>query len=140
MIPRVPQCLSPRMGGPDPPPLLQVCPPLEPKGGHTLTCGLRGWGVPIRTTGENAWHIILILILLAEGDTGAPIYWRRGASERQYIGAGGPPCANILAHLCPPPPIGNADQAQCANNIFSCSVRHSYWRRVDRCANSIGGI
>jgi hypothetical protein len=27
-------------------------------------------------------------------------------------------CANILAHRCPPPPIGNGDQAQCANKIF----------------------
>ncbi len=27
-------------------------------------------------------------------------------------------CANILAHPCPPPPIGNGDQAQCANKIF----------------------
>ena len=42
----------------------------------------------------------------------------RGASERQYIGAERPWCANILAHQCPPPPIGNADQAQSANNIF----------------------
>jgi hypothetical protein len=44
----------------------------------------------------------------------------------------------ILAHRCPPPPIGNADQTLCANNMFcgffSCSVRHSYWRRVRRCA------
>jgi hypothetical protein len=114
---------------PHPPPLLQVCPPLEPKGGNTLTCGLRGWGVPIWTTGENAWHIILILILLAlgghrsanilaQGGLGAPIYWRRKASVRQYIGAERPRCANILAHQCPPPPIGNADQAQSANNIF----------------------
>jgi hypothetical protein len=44
----------------------------------------------------------------------------------------------ILAHRCPPPPIGNADKTLCANNkfcgFFSCSVRHSYWRRVRRCA------
>jgi hypothetical protein len=52
-------------------------------------------------------------------DIGAPIYWRRGASVRQYIGA----------------PMSPAQ-----NKIFSCSVRHSYWRRVHRCANSIGGI
>ncbi len=26
-------------------------------------------------------------------------------------------CAIILAHRCPPPPIGNADQTRCANNI-----------------------
>ena len=42
----------------------------------------------------------------------------RGALERQYIGAGGPRCANILAHRCPPPPIGKGDQAQCANKNF----------------------
>ncbi|MFN9909407.1 MAG: hypothetical protein ACK56F_25370 [bacterium] len=24
----------------------------------------------------------------------------------------------ILAHRCPPPPIGNADQTLCANNMF----------------------
>ncbi len=27
-------------------------------------------------------------------------------------------CANILAHRCPPPPIGNGDQAQLANKNF----------------------
>jgi hypothetical protein len=27
-------------------------------------------------------------------------------------------CANILAHGCPPPPIGNGNQAQCANKNF----------------------
>ncbi len=59
---------------------------------------------------------------------GAPIYWR-----------GGHRCANILAHRCAPPPIGNADQAQCANNFFfmfdrplllaqGASVRKQYWR------------
>ena len=35
----------------------------------------------------------------------------------------GPLCANILAHRCPPPPIGNPDQAWWANNvsrIFFC--------------------
>ncbi len=64
----------------------------------------------------------------------------REAWERQYIGAGGPRCASILAHWCPPPPIGNFDQAQCAIKFFPCSVRHSYWRRVNRCANSIGGL
>ena len=26
--------------------------------------------------------------------------------------------ANILAHRCPPPPIGKGDQAQCANKYF----------------------
>ena len=56
--------------------------------------------------------------ILAQGGLGAPIYWRRKASVRQYIGAERPRCANILAHQCPPPPIGNADQAQSANNIF----------------------
>ncbi len=44
----------------------------------------------------------------------------------------------ILAHRCPPPPIGNADQncapIICFADFFSCSVRHSYWRRVRRCA------
>ncbi len=44
----------------------------------------------------------------------------------------------ILAHRCPPPSIGNDDQTLCANKMFcrffSCSVRHSYWRRVSRCA------
>jgi hypothetical protein len=72
--------------------------------------------------------------ILAQGGLGVPIYWRRGASERQYIGAGGPRCANILAHRCPSPPIGNDDQAQCANKMFFV------WRRVNRCANSIGGL
>jgi hypothetical protein len=106
MIPRVPQCLSPRFGTPPTPSPASVSPPGIKRGVHTRlqVKGLRG---PIRTTGENAWHIILILILLA---------W--GTSERQYIGAGGPRCTNIMAHRCPPSPIGYADQAQCANNIF----------------------
>jgi hypothetical protein len=28
----------------------------------------------------------------------------------------------------------------CFADFFSCSDRHSYWRRVYRCANSIGGV
>ncbi len=106
MIPRVPQCQSPR-NGTQPTPSSASVSPLESKGGGHTHLRVKGLGVPIRRTGENAWHIILILILLA-----------RGTSERQYIGTGGPRCANLLAHWCPPPPIGNADQAQCANNIF----------------------
>jgi hypothetical protein len=104
MIPRVPQCLSPCIGTP----LLQVCPPLAPKGGHTHLW-VKGLGGPNSDDWRKslAYSIILILILLAQG-----------TSECQYIGVGGPRCANILAHRCPPPPIGNADQAQCANNIF----------------------
>ncbi len=33
----------------------RVCPPPEPKGGHTRM-RVRGWGVPIRMTGEKAKH------------------------------------------------------------------------------------
>jgi hypothetical protein len=101
--------------GPHPPPLLQasVSPP-GTKGGDTLTCGLSGWG-----PNSDDWRESLALCLLC------------GPVDR---------CANILAHRCPPPPIGNDDQAQCANNFFSCSVRHPYWCRVHRCANMSGGI
>jgi hypothetical protein len=54
-------------------------------------------------------HSLLRIITFIDGagDIGAPIYWRRGASVRQYIGA---PMS--------PVPIGNAHQAQCANNFF----------------------
>jgi hypothetical protein len=48
--------------------------------------------------------------------------------------------ANILAHRCPPPPIGNGDQARAPIFFFSCSVCHYYWRRGHRCTNSIGGL
>jgi hypothetical protein len=55
-------------------------------------------------------HCLLRIITFIDGagDIGAPIYWRRGASVRQYIGA---PMS--------PAPIGNAHQAQYANNFFS---------------------
>jgi hypothetical protein len=65
-----------------------------------------GWGVPIRTTGEKAYHSVYSVDLqdvsflcantISAGWIGAPIYW---------------------AHRCPPPPIGNADQALCANYL-----------------------
>ncbi len=52
-------------------------------------------------------------------------------------------CTNILAHWCPTPPIGNADQARCANNFFflfgpqlllaqGTSVRQWYWRIISK--------
>jgi hypothetical protein len=79
--------------GPHPPPLLQasVSPP-GTKGGDTLTCGLSGWG-----PNSDDWRESLALCQLC------------GPVVR---------CANILAHRCPPPPIGNDDQARCANNFF----------------------
>jgi hypothetical protein len=97
MIPRVPQCLSPCIGTPPTPSPASVS-PLAPKGGHTHLW-VKGLGGPNSDDWRKslAYSIILILILLAQG-----------TSECQYIGVGGPP----------PPPIGNADQAQCANNIF----------------------
>jgi len=49
----------------------------------------------------------IITFIDGAGDIGAQTYWRRGASVRQYIGA---PMS--------PAPIGNAHQAQCANNFF----------------------
>jgi hypothetical protein len=49
----------------------------------------------------------IITFIDGAGDIGVPIYWRRGASVRQYIRA---PMS--------PAPIGNAHQAQCANNFF----------------------
>jgi hypothetical protein len=47
-IPKVPQCLSPRWNWDPPPPLPQVSVPPPPG------TKVRGWGVPIRTTGEKA--------------------------------------------------------------------------------------
>jgi hypothetical protein len=47
----------------------------------------------------------IITFIDGAGDIGA--LWRKGASVRQYIGA---PMS--------PSPIGNAHQAQCANNFF----------------------
>jgi hypothetical protein len=57
-------------------------------------------------------HCLFRIITFSNGAGGpwcanAPIYWRRGASARQYIGA---PMS--------PAPMGNAHQAQCANNFF----------------------
>jgi hypothetical protein len=70
---------------------------------------------------KNFNDCLLRIITFIDGarDIGAPIYWRRGASVRQYIGAPMSPTQKFF---------------------FSCSVRHSYWRRVHWCANSIGGI
>ena len=58
---------------------------------------------------KNFNDCLLKIITFIDGarDIGAPIYWRRGASVRQYIGA---PMS--------PAPVGNADQAQFANNFF----------------------
>jgi hypothetical protein len=54
-------------------------------------------------------HVILRILTFIDvaRDIGALIYWRRGASVRQFIGA---PMS--------PAPIGNPHQAQCANNFF----------------------
>jgi hypothetical protein len=50
-------------------------------------------------------------------------------------------CANILAHQCPSPPIGNGDQAQCANkNFFVFRSATPIGAGVHRFANSIGGL
>jgi hypothetical protein len=63
-------------------------------------------GVADRTGKKYYWRTVPGLhCLLAEGDIGAPIYWRTEAPLRQYIGALRPPCANILALRCPPAPI-----------------------------------
>ncbi len=69
-----------------------MSPPPGTKGGDTLTCWLNGWG-----PNSDNWRESLPLCLLC------------GPVDR---------CTNILAHRCPPPPIGNDDQAQCANNFF----------------------
>jgi hypothetical protein len=53
-----------------------------------------------RTGKKNYWRSMPgQLCLLAEGDIGAPIYWRPDA-----------PAPLLVAHRCPPPPIGKADQ------------------------------
>jgi len=110
-------CVSANIGTPTTPsPASKGVPPWHQRGGHThlRPCGLSGWG-----PNSDDWRESLALCLLC------------GPVVR---------CANILAHRCPPPPIGNDDQARCANNFFSCSVRHPYWRRVHWCANRSGGI
>jgi hypothetical protein len=63
LVPRLPQCLPHRPKWAPPPPLPQVSvAPRNQKGGHTRLW-VRGWGVPIRTTGEKKpstlatmWH------------------------------------------------------------------------------------
>jgi hypothetical protein len=51
------------------------------------------------------------------GDISSPILLGQDALVREYYWRRVHWCANILAHRCPPMPIGNADQRQCANNI-----------------------
>ena len=69
----------------------------------------------------------LTLVVWACRVIGAPIVMARGAS----------------VHRCPPPPIGNADQAQCANKIFFvfglplllaqvCIGAPIYWRIISK--------
>jgi hypothetical protein len=84
-------CLSANIGTPPTPSPASVSPP-GTKGEDTLTCGLSGWG-----PNSDDWRESLSLCLLC-----GPVDW----------------CVNILAHRCPPPPIGNDDQARCANNFF----------------------
>jgi hypothetical protein len=59
-IPRVPQCLPLRPNWVRPPPLSQASgsPPREPKEGGNTRLRVRGWGIPVQTTGEKAWHFI----------------------------------------------------------------------------------
>jgi hypothetical protein len=108
--------VCPPILGPHLPPLLQACvSPPGTKGGDPLTCGLSGWG-----PNSDDWRESLALCLLC------------GPVDQ---------CANILAHRCPPPPIGNDDQARCANNFFflfgpppllaqGASVRQWEWRNI----------
>jgi hypothetical protein len=69
----------------------------------------------------------------------------QGSLVRQYYWCRVHQWANILAYRCRPhPPIGNADQTQCAKNISImclCFFRvRSAMRMVYRCAISIGGL
>ncbi len=56
----LPECLSLRRNWIPPPPPLQVSvsPPLDPNGGSNPHFRVRGWGDPIRTTGQKAWHSV----------------------------------------------------------------------------------
>ncbi len=40
----------------------RVCPPATKGGGNTLMRVRREWAVPIRTTGEKAWHTVYSVI------------------------------------------------------------------------------
>ncbi len=102
-------------------------PPLPPgRGGGHSCLRVRGWGSLNCDDWRKAWHSSYSVC----ETIGPPIAMARGHRS-----------ANILAHRCSPPPIGNADQTLCANNFFfSCLVRHYYWRRVHPCAISIGGL
>jgi hypothetical protein len=67
-IPRVPQCLSPRIGTPPLLPQVSVSLPPPPKpsrdsGAHSpLGEGVGGGGVPSRTTGEKAQHSVYSVV------------------------------------------------------------------------------
>jgi hypothetical protein len=63
-------------------------------------------GVADRTRKKNYWRTVL----------GQHCLLAQGTSERQYIGAQRPPCANILAHQRPPAPILLADRTQKKGN------------------------
>ncbi len=55
-------------------------------------------GVADRTGKKYYWRTVPGQhCLLAEGDIGAPIYWRTEASLRQYIGAPMSLCANSIS-------------------------------------------
>jgi hypothetical protein len=79
----------------------------------------------------------IITFIDGAGDIRAPIYWRRGHLSANILAQGG---LGALIYWRSDVPRANR---QCSLGsvcqFFSCSVRHSYWRRVHRCAN-IGGI
>jgi hypothetical protein len=90
--------------------------------GFSLMCSLtEGW-VLLYIISRGVNWMVRLLRMLGFGTYlmfGAPILLARGASVRQYIGA---------------------PMSLSAIIFFSCSDRHSYWRRVLQCAISIGGI
>ncbi len=41
-----------------------VSPPLNPKGESNTRLRVRGWGYPVRTTGQKAWHSVYSVVLM----------------------------------------------------------------------------
>ncbi len=78
-------------------------------------------GVADRTGKKFYWRTVPgHHCLLAEGDFGAPIYWRTEAPLRQYIGAPRPPCTSTLLVL---------ERDKSSDFSISCNKFHiAYWR------------
>ncbi len=73
------------LGPPPPPQQASVSPPLDPKRGSNTRLRVRGWGDPIRTTREKAWHSVCSCVLPPPSHPPPPISLSLTLSSFSFI-------------------------------------------------------